>query len=74
MTTREVIKFKEQIKYYLEHPDDGMLIETVDGWEVTYDPSWMIKNKYVIPDKYKELRIASSEGGLSNIFFILTHL
>ncbi len=62
MTPQEAIKFREQIAYFIEHPEDGMLYRAEDSWDETRYPKWLIYNEYVIPDKYQELRMALADG------------
>ena len=62
MTPQEAVKFKEQIAYFIEHPEDGMLYRVEDSWDETKYPKWLIDNEYVIPDKYQEFRMALTDG------------
>ena len=64
MSPEEATKFKKQIQYFTEHPDDGILVKHGKNkyWELVKYPNWCIEHKYVIPDEYQDLRMALADG------------
>ncbi len=64
MSPEEATKFKKQIQYFTEHPNDGILVKHGENkyWELVKYPNWCIEHKYVIPDKYQDFRMALADG------------